>query len=92
MGIPPCSISDLAKSIPSVTEEGSPGPFEKNIPSGLLDKTSLREERQCQSQTSQPWDTSLLRIELLIPKSIAIIFNFLEDSSYLFLKSKIVCV
>ena len=35
-------MSDLAKSIPSLTVEGSPGPFEKNIPSGLLDRTSFK--------------------------------------------------
>jgi hypothetical protein len=85
-------MSAFAKFIPSVTEEGSPGPFEKNIPSGLLERTSFREEREGKTKTSQPWDTSLLRIEFLIPKSIATIFNFLEDSSHLFLKSKIVCV
>ena len=28
-------VRDLAKEIPSRTEEGSPGPFEKNIPLGL---------------------------------------------------------
>ena len=85
-------MSDFAKSIPSETEEGSPGPFEKNIPSGLLDRTSFREDREGKTKTSQPWDTNLFRIEFLIPKSIAIIFNFLEDSVFLFLKSKIVCV
>jgi len=73
-------MSDFANSIPSETEEGSPGPFEKNIPSGLLDKTSFREDREGKTKTSQPWDTSLLRIEFLIPKSIATIFNFLKDS------------
>ena len=30
-------MSDFAKSIPSETEEGSPGPFDKNIPSVLLE-------------------------------------------------------
>ena len=69
-------MSDFAKSIPSETEEGSPGPFEKKIPSGLLDRTSLREDLEGKTKTSQPWDTSLLRIEYLIPKSIATIFNF----------------
>ena len=39
-------MSDFAKSIPSETEEGSPGPFEKNIPSGLLERTSFREEHE----------------------------------------------
>ena len=36
-------MRDFAKSIPSETEEGSPGPFEKNIPSGLLERTSFKE-------------------------------------------------
>jgi len=39
-------MRDFAKSIPSETDEGSPGPFEKNTPSGLLDRTSFREERE----------------------------------------------
>ena len=39
-------MSDFAKSIPSETEDGSPGPFEKKIPSGLLDRTSFREDRE----------------------------------------------
>ena len=85
-------MSDFAKSIPSETEEGSPGPFEKNIPSGLLDSTSFIEDREGRTKTSQPWDTSLFRIEFLIPKSMATIFNFLDDSTYLFLRSKFVCV
>jgi len=58
----------------------------------LLDRTSFREDREGKTKTSQPWDTSLLRIEFLIPKSIATIFNFLEDSTSLYLKSKVVCV
>jgi len=81
-------MSDFARSMPSETEEGSPGPFEKKIPSGLLDRTSFREDREGKTKTSQPWDTSLFRIDFLIPKSIATILNFLLDSEYLFLKSK----
>ena len=65
---------------------------EKNTPSGLLDRTSFIEDREGKTKTSQPWDTSLFRIEFLIPKSIATIFNFLEDSAFLILKSKLVCV
>ena len=34
------SVGNFAKLIPSRTEEGSPGPLEKKIPSGLLPKTS----------------------------------------------------
>ena len=63
IGISPYSIRDFARFIPSETEEGSPGPFEKNIPSGLLDRTSFREDREGKTKTSQPWDTSLFRIE-----------------------------
>jgi hypothetical protein len=40
--------------MPSVTEEGSPGPFEKNIPSGLLDRTSFRVEDEGKTMISQP--------------------------------------
>ena len=47
-------MSDLANSIPSVTEEGSPGPFEKNIPSGFLDKTSFKEDPEGKTIISQP--------------------------------------
>ena len=83
-------MSDFAKSMPSETEDGSPGPFEKNIPSGLFDRTSFVEEREGRTKTSQPWDTSLFRIEFLIPKSIATILNFFGDSEYLFLTSKFV--
>ena len=83
-------MSDFAKSTPSETDEGLPGPFEKNIPSGLLDSTSFREDREGRTKTSQPWDTSLFKIEFLIPKSIATIFNLLGISTYLFLTSKFV--
>ena len=86
------SISDLAKSIPSVTEEGSPGPFEKNIPSGLLDKTSFRVDREGKTKISQPWDTNLFKMDFFIPKSIATIFNLFDLSAYIFLTSKSVCV
>ena len=54
IGISPCSISDFAKSMPSVTDEGSPGPFEKNIPSGLLDRTSCKEDCEGKTKISQP--------------------------------------
>ena len=46
-------MSDFAKFIPSETEEGSPGPFEKNMPSGLLERTSFREDREGKTKTSQ---------------------------------------
>ena len=78
--------------MPCVTEEGSPGPFEKNMPSGLIDRTSFNEDREDKIKTSQPCETSLFKIDFFIPKSIATIFNFLKFSTYLFLKSKIVCV
>jgi len=48
-------MRDFAKSIPSETDEGSPGPFEKYTPSGLLDRTSFREDREGKTKTSQPW-------------------------------------
>ena len=72
--------------MPSVTEEGSPGPFEKNIPSGLLERTSFKVDCEGKTKISQPWETNLFKIDFFIPKSIAIIFNFLEFSTYLFLK------
>ena len=48
-----------------MTEEGSPGPFEKNIPSGLLDRTSFKEELEGKTKISQPWETSLFKIDFL---------------------------
>ena len=69
-------MRDFAKSIPSETEEGSPGPFEKNIPSGLLDRTSSREDREGKTKTSQPWDTSLFRIEFLIQNQLPQFLTF----------------
>ena len=85
-------MSDLAKSIPSVTEEGSPGPFEKNIPSGLLDRTSFKDDREGKTKISQPWETSLFSIDFFIPKSIANILNLLDFFECLFLTSKSVAV
>ena len=67
-------------SIPSETEEGSPGPLEKNIPSGLLDITSSREDRDGRTKTSQPWDTNLFKIDFFIPKSIATTLSLLDFS------------
>ena len=66
--------------------------MEKNIPSGLFDKTSFRDELEGKTKTSQPWETSLFKIDFFIPKSIAIIFNFLELYEYTFLISKFVSV
>ena len=48
--------------MPSETEEGSPGPFEKKTPSGLLDRTSSREDWEGKTKTSQPCETSLFRL------------------------------
>ena len=54
IGICPYLISNLARFIPSETEDGSPGPFEKNIPSGSLDNTSLKEELGGKTKISHP--------------------------------------
>ena len=86
----PYSISDRAKLIPSTTEEGSPGPLEKNIPFGLSDKTSSMEEFDGKTKTSHPCETSLFKIDLLIPKSIATIFNLCAFVDFLILSSNLV--
>jgi len=47
-------MRDFAKSIPSETDEGSPGPFEKNTPSGFLERTSSKEDCEGKTNISQP--------------------------------------
>ena len=69
-------MSDFAKSIPSITEEGSPGPLEKNIPSGLLARTSLKEDWEGKTKISQPCETSLFKIDFFIPKSLLFCRNY----------------
>ena len=50
------------------------------MPSGLLDKTSSKEELDGRTKIAQPCETSLFKIDFYIPKSIATIFNFLVFS------------
>ena len=51
----------ISLNLPSVTEEGSPGPLEKNIPSGLLSRTSFNEDREGKTKISHPWGLVDLR-------------------------------
>ena len=71
-------MSDFAKFIPSETEEGSPGPLEKNTPWGLFSRTSFKDDREGKTIISHPWETNLFKIDFFIPKSIATIFNLLK--------------
>ena len=58
-------------SIPYLTAAGSPGPFDKNTPSGSNDKISFAVAIAGKTVTWQFNSSSNLRIFFLIPKSMA---------------------
>ena len=75
MGISANKIS-RTKSIVAVMVAGSPGPFDRNTPSGLRSEISLKETLNGITCVSTPRIESARGVAPLIPRSIAATVNF----------------
>ena len=62
-------------SIASVTAAGSPGPFDKNTPSGFRDLIVLLDVEAGSTVISHPLDCNKRNMLDLIPKSITTMLN-----------------